>query len=153
MGIISPFNQTCKAFGLRGLFCPKRRLRVDPYFQLLAFRFKYSLTILGQHLAKHPWWYKQLFSSSNIFIIIIFHFLLYVAKVLSSLIDRERRLIRIEFLTLQGRPNTHIWGAMSPTQHFPFLSGLWIKLTPLDYRVRLLCTRMLRSSWTSSKRG
>ena len=74
---------------------------------------------------------------------IIFQLLLYVAEVLSSLIDRHQQTIRIEFLTLQGKPNTHAWGAKSPTQHFPFLSRLWIRVTRLDYRVRLLCTRML----------
>ena len=77
---------------------------------------------------------------------IIFHLLLYVAEVLSSLINLERRPIRIEFLTLQGKPNAHAWGAKSPTQHFPFLSRLWIRANPLDYRVRLLCTRML-AAW------
>jgi len=50
---------------------------------------------------------------------IIFQLLLYVAEVLSSLIDHERWPIRIKFLTLQGKPNTHAWGATSPTQHFP----------------------------------
>ena len=63
-------------------------------------------------------------------IILIFQLLLDVAEVLSSLIDHERRPIRIEFLTLQGKPNTHAWGAKSPTQYFPFLSGLWIRATP-----------------------
>ena len=62
---------------------------------------------------------------------------------LSSLTDRERRPIRIEFLTLQGKPNTHAWGTKSPTQHFPFLSRPWIRVTHLDYRIRLLCTHML----------
>ena len=72
-----------------------------------------------------------------------FHLLLNVASMLSSLIDRERRPIRIEFLTLQGKPNSHVWETKSPTQHFPFLSGSWIGVTLLDYRVRLPCTRML----------
>ena len=40
----------------------------------------------------------------------IFQLLLYVAEMLSSLTDRERRPIRIEFLTLQGKPDTHVWG-------------------------------------------
>ena len=65
---------------------------------------------------------------------------------LSSLTDRERRPIRIEFLTLQGKPNTHAWGAKSSTQQFPFLSRPWIRVTHLDYWVRLLCTRML-TAW------
>ena len=46
----------------------------------------------------------------------MFHLLLDVASMLSSLIDRERRPIRIEFLTLQGKPNTHAWGAKSSMQ-------------------------------------
>ena len=62
--------------------------------------------------------------------LLIFHLLLYVAEVLSNLIDHERRPIRIEFLTLQGKPNTHAWGTASPMQHFSFLSVLWIRLTP-----------------------
>ena len=76
-------------------------------------------------------------------IIIIFPLLLYEAELLSSLIDRERRPIQIEFLTLQGKPNTHAWGMKSPMQHFYFLFGSWIRATPLDYRVQLLGTRML----------
>jgi len=75
-----------------------------------------------------------------------FHSLLDVASMLSSLIDRQRRPIRIKFLTLQGKPNSHVWGTKSPTQHFPFLSGSWIGVTLLDYRVRLPCTRML-AAW------
>ena len=65
---------------------------------------------------------------------------------LSSLINRERRPIRIEFLTFQGKPNIHAWGTKSPTQHFLFLSRPWIRVTHLDYRVRLLCTRIL-AAW------
>ena len=84
--------------------------------------------------------------------LLIFHLLLYVAEVLSSLIDLERRPIRIEFLTLQGKPNTHARGTKSPMQQFPFLPRPWIRVTPLDYRVRLLCTRMLRSWELRSKR-
>ena len=92
---------------------PKKPLIVDPYFHLLAFIILVQLTILNEHLSliihvgeliKHP----------SVFIIIMFHLLLYVAEMLSSLIDHERRLIRIEFLTLQGKPNTHVWGAKSP---------------------------------------
>ena len=94
-------------------------------------------------ISKQACWNKH--SKYFHIVIIIFHLLLYVAKVLNSLIDREWRPIRIEFLTLQGKPNTHAWGAKSPTQHFPFLSGSWIRATPLDYRVRLLCTHMLRA--------
>ena len=67
-------------------------------------------------------------------IIIIFRLLLYVAEMFSSLIDRERRPIRIEFLTLQGKPNIHAWGAKSPTQHFPFLLVSQDRPTALDYK-------------------
>ena len=45
--------------------------------------------------------------------------LLYVAEVLSSLIDHEWRPIRIEFLTLQGKPNTHAWGNEVTHATFP----------------------------------
>ena len=94
---------------------PKKRLIVDPYFQLLAFIILVQLTILNEHLSliihvgeliKHP----------SVFIVIMFHLLLYVAEMLSSLIDRERLSIRIEFLTFQGKPNPHAWGTTSPTQ-------------------------------------
>jgi len=74
---------------------------------------------------------------------IIFQLLLYVAEVLSSLIDREWRPIRIEFLTLRGKPNTHAWEATSPTQHFLFLPGSWIRVTPstteYDYSTPACC--------------
>lgn len=64
-------------------------------------------------------------------IIIIFHLLLYMAEMLSSLIDRERRPIRIEFLTLKAKL-THTPGAPMghPKQPFPFLPGSWIRATP-----------------------
>ena len=75
----------------------------------------------------------------------IFQLLHDVASVLSSLIDHERRPIRIEFLSLQGKLNTHVWGMKSPTQQLPSLSRPWIRVTPLDYRVRLHYTRMLRA--------
>ena len=63
--------------------------------------------------------------------LLIFHLLLYVAEVLSNLIDRERRLIRIEFLTLQGKPNSHDTCLLkeSHVQHFLFLPGPWIRAT------------------------
>ena len=56
--------------------------------------------------------------------LLIFHLLLYVAEVLSNLIDRERRLIRIEFLTLQGKPKPHAMGSDVTHATFPlsFLS-------------------------------
>ena len=85
--------------------------------------------------------------------IIIFHLLLYVAEVLSSLIDRERRPIRIEFLTLQGKPNTRAGGAKSPTQYFPFLLVLRDRPTALDYRVHRLYTRALARSNRSKDGG
>jgi len=66
----------------------------------------------------------------------MFHLLLDVADMLSSLIDHERRPIRIEFLTLQGKPNTHVWGTKSPTQQFPFLLMSCDRPTALDYRVQ-----------------
>ena len=66
--------------------------------------------------------------------LLIFHLLLYVAEVLSNLIDRQQQTIRIEFLTLQGKPNTHAWGAKSPTQHFPFLLISRDRPTALDYK-------------------
>jgi len=40
----------------------------------------------------------------------------------------------------------------SHVQHFPFLSGLWIRDTVLDYRVRRLCTRMCAHEKRRSKK-
>src|SRR6185503_18776235 len=40
----------------------------------------------------------------------------------------------MSFLTLQGKPNTHAWGAKSPTQHFPFLFISRDRPTALDYK-------------------
>src|SRR6185312_10233693 len=39
-------------------------------------------------------------------------------------------------LTWPDRPNTHAWGSTSrfATRLFPFLSGLWIRVTHLDYK-------------------
>ena len=52
-------------------------------------------------------------------------------------------------LTWPGRPK-HTHGNRVPTQHFSFLSGSWIRVTILDYRVRRLYTRACMR--TSSKR-
>ena len=79
-------------------------------------------------ISNHPCW--KIINHPSIFIIINFHLLLYVAEVLSSLINHEWRPIRIEFLTLQGKPNTHVWGMKSPTQQLPSLSRPWIRVTP-----------------------
>jgi len=43
-------------------------------------------------------------------------------------VRRER--FESNFLTLPGKPNTHAWGPGHP-RLFPFLSGLWIRVTPL----------------------
>ena len=43
-------------------------------------------------------------------------------------------------------------GTKSPTRLFPFLSGLWIRVTVLDYRVRRLCTRMCAHEKRHSKK-
>jgi len=103
-----------------GVCFAEKQLRVSPYFQILAFIILVQLTNLDEHLflIKHV---GNKHSKYIHIITIIFHLSLYVAEVLSSLINRDRRPIRIEFLTLQGKPNTHTWGAKSPTQHFPFL--------------------------------
>ena len=66
-----------------------------------SFQVLVQLTILGEHLSNSIHGGKQLFyiiqpySSSS-----LFHFLLYVAKGLSSPNIRERRTIRIEFVNL-----------------------------------------------------
>jgi len=83
------------------LFCRKalksRSLLSDFSFQILV-----QLTILGEHLSNSIHGGKQLsfIIQTTIFIIILVHFLLYVAKGLSSLNIRERRTIRIEFINL-----------------------------------------------------
>ena len=66
-------------------------------FQVLV-----QLTILGEHLSNsmHGEKYLSFINQSTVFIILIFHFLLYVAKGLSSPNIRERRTIRIEFVNL-----------------------------------------------------
>ena len=73
-----------------GVCFAEKQLVVDPYLSILAFIILVQLTILDQHLSliihvgktiKHP----------SISIILNFHLLLYVAKMLSSLIVRERR--------------------------------------------------------------
>ena len=135
-----------RGFLAGGVCFAEKKLIVDPYFQILAFIILVQLTILSKHLliSNQACWNKH--SKYIHIIIIIFHLLLYVEKVLSSLIDRERQPIWINFLTLQGKPNSHAWGMKSPMQHFYFLSGSWIRATPLDYRVQLLGTRML-AAW------
>ena len=124
-----------------GVCFAEKQLIVSPYFQILAFIILVQLTIQDEHLSLiiHV---GKIINHPSI-LIIIFHLLLYVAEVLSSLIDHERWPIRIEFLILQGKPNTHTWGATSPTQHFPFLPGSWIRVTPstteYDYSTPACC--------------
>ena len=55
-------------------------------------------------------------------------------------------------LTWPGRPNTHVWEPSHPHDFSPFLSGLWIRVTVLDYRVRRLCTRMCAHEKRRSKK-
>ena len=70
-------------------------------------------------------------------------------KMLRSLIIRERRNDSNRVSKPCKENQTHTHGEQkSPTQYLSFLSCPWIRVTPLDYRVWLLCTRMLRSSWT-----
>ena len=71
-------------------------------------------------ISNHPC--SKTLNHPSIFNIIIFHLLLYVAEVLSSLINRERRPIRIKFLTLQGKPNTPQGERSHPRNIFPFFS-------------------------------
>ena len=90
-----------QGFWLEGLFRRKttksKSLISDFSFKILA-----QLTLLSEHLSNSIHGGKQLFfiiqpysSSSS-----LFHFLLYVAKGLSSLNNREKRMIRIEFVNL-----------------------------------------------------
>src|SRR6185312_13901603 len=99
-----------QGFWLEGFVCRKavksRSLISDFSFQILV-----QLTILSEHLSNSIHGGKQLsfiIQTTIFIIIIIFHFLLYVAKGLSSPNIRERRTIRIEFVTWPGRPkHTH----------------------------------------------
>ena len=92
-----------KGFWLEGLFAEKH-LIVSPYFQVLAFRFQFRLTILGEQLSTNKHGGKQFsFINQPSLIIIIFLFLLYVAEVLSSLVNREKWTIRIKFLNLASQ--------------------------------------------------
>jgi hypothetical protein len=54
-----------------------------------------------------------------------FHFLLSAVKGISSLNPRERRMIRIEFLTLQGKPSTYARKIQRPipSNRLPFIPG------------------------------
>ena len=89
-----------QGFWLEGLFRQKatksKSLISDFSFKILV-----QFTILSEHLSnsihggKQLFFIIQLYSSSS-----LFHFLLYVAKGLSSLNNREKRTIRIEFLNL-----------------------------------------------------
>ena len=64
----------------------------------------------------------------------MFHFLLSVAKGISSLNNHGKRTIRIEFLNLARQTKHTRMETESSTQFFPFLLGSWIRATPLDYK-------------------
>jgi len=99
-GILSPLTRHERLLA-RGVCFAEKHLIVSPCFQVLAFRSQFRLTILDEQLSANNHGGKHLsFINQPPLIIIIFLFLLYVAEVLSSLINREKRTIRIEFLNL-----------------------------------------------------
>ena len=74
------------------------------------------------------------FYHSTIFIIIIVPLLTLCGKnVKQSHCPWAVERFESSLLTLQGKPNTHAWGAKSPTQHFPFLLVSRDRPTALDY--------------------
>ena len=118
---------------LEGFVLPKssksRSLISGFSFQILV-----QLTNLCEHLSnsihggKQLFFIIQLYSSSS-----LFHFLLYVAnRVKQSQTVRSGRF-ESNLLTWPGRPK-HTYGNPVPTQHFPFLSSSWIRVTPFDYK-------------------
>ena len=98
-----------------------RSLFLSFSFQVLA-----GLTILGLHLAIQTW-YRNYLHSTN-WVLTLFHFLLYAAKGLSSLIssweadDSESKfnLARINLTHTLEAPSSHFQATLT------FLSGLWI---------------------------
>jgi hypothetical protein len=99
-GILSPLTRHERLLA-GGVCFAEKHLIVSPCFQVLAFRSQFRLTILDEQLSANNHGGKHLsFINQPPLIIIIFLFLLYVAEVLSSLINREKRTIRIEFLNL-----------------------------------------------------
>ena len=99
MGILSPLPRHARLLA-RGFVFAEKQQRVSPYFQILSFS---SSSINRSTLAsiqKHTWWKQLFFIIQPYFSSSLFHFLLYVAKGLSSLNIHERRTIRIEFVNL-----------------------------------------------------
>jgi len=115
---------------LRGLFC-RKVTKSRPLISDFSIKIQVQLTSLSEQLSNSIHGGKQLsfiihqYSSSS-----MFHFLRYVAEVLSSFNNRERQTNRIEFDNL-ARQTQHIrMGTKSPTRLFPFLSGSWIRPPP-----------------------
>ena len=97
--IFNPLTRHARLLAWWVCFVEKQQ-RVSPYFHILAFS---SSSINRSTLAsiqKHTWWKQLFFIIQSYFSSSLFHFLLYVAKGLSSLDIRERRTIRIEFVNL-----------------------------------------------------
>ena len=84
----------------RGLFC-RKATKSESLLLGFSFPVLVRLTILCEQLFANNHGGKQLsFINQPSLLIIIFLFLLYVVEVLSSLNNREKRTIRIEFLNL-----------------------------------------------------
>ena len=89
-----------QGFWLEGFVSPKAT-KSESLISNFSFKILVQLTILSEHLSNSIYGGKQLFfiiepySSSS-----LFHFLLYVAKGLSSLNNHEKQTIRIEFVNL-----------------------------------------------------
>jgi len=91
-----------QGFWLEGFVC-RKAVKNRSLISYFSFQVLVQLTILSEHLSNSIHGGKQLsfiIQTTIFIIIIIFHFLLYVAKGLSSPNIRERRTIRIEFVNL-----------------------------------------------------
>ena len=98
----------CKAIKSRSLFSSFS-------FQVLA-----RLTILGLHLAIQTWYRNYLHSTNWVWS--LFHFLLYAAKGLSSLISSwEADDSESKFKPCKDKPNTHAWSTVESLS-----SNLWL---------------------------
>ena len=91
-----------QGFWLEDFVFAEKAIKSRSLFAGYSFQILVQLTILGEHLSNSIHDGKQLsfIIQTTIFIINIFHFLLYVAKGLSSPNIRESRTIRIEFVNL-----------------------------------------------------
>ena len=125
-----------QGFWLKGLF---RRKATKSKSVISDFSLQNSSSINHSKISIYPMAYmvenNYFFHLSTIFIIIIVPLLTLCGKsVKQSHCPWAAEQFESILLTLQGKPNTHAWGAKSPTQHFPFLLVSRDRPTTLDYK-------------------